>query len=79
MPLSRAAHGRDDQNAQLAAAAKEAAKRDVSKPVTPAPGSQNAARAEIAKLLHPKCPLLRGGPEQATAKARYFELLKQIS
>jgi hypothetical protein len=35
-------------------------------------------RAELAKLLSPKGPLLSGGPEQAAHKARYFELLKKI-
>jgi hypothetical protein len=78
--LARIAH-RDagSQNDQLRAAATTAAQAQLTaKPAAGTTPSAGDARAEITKLLDPKGPLLRGGPGQAEAKARYFELLKKI-
>jgi len=77
--LSRIAHrGAQSANDQLAAAAKaQAAKIAAPKPAAGAQ-AEGDVRAEISKLLDSKGPLLRGGPGQAEAKARYFELLKKI-
>ena len=61
-------------------AAREASKRDLSKPVTPVPGSANEARAELAKMMSEKGgPLLNGGhPEHAAAVKKFHELAARV-